>query len=140
MPTDKPKQNNITRLVLFDIDQTLISNGGAGRRALYKALQETVSMDLDCPEVANIRMSGKTDPQIVREFIAVSPIKQNSQSEDYYQKIIDKTLDLYLQFLPQEINNVAKTPKHFMHDGVVEILQLLEQDEENSTGTFDWQS
>jgi phosphoglycolate phosphatase len=134
MHRDKQKQNNTSRLVLFDIDQTLITHGGATRKAMYRALQETLPIDLTRPEISNIRMSGKTDPQIVREFIFASNIEQSGKEESYWQKIINQTLEFYLKFLPEEIDEVAKTPKYFMHDGVVEILQLLDHDERIALG------
>jgi phosphoglycolate phosphatase len=134
MHLDKSKQNNIKRLVLFDIDQTLISNGGAGRKALYRALQATMSIDLNRPEIADIRMSGKTDPQIVREFIKLSNLDQSQTSDTFWQKIISETIDHYLKFLPEEIDLVSSTPNYFMHNGVMEILQLLEKDEQIALG------
>jgi len=57
------------RLVLFDIDGTLLLSAGAGRRALLAALGPHVA----APEqVAGIRFDGKTDPQIVSELLAAS--------------------------------------------------------------------
>jgi len=57
------------RLVLFDIDGTLLSAGGVSRRALEVALR-------DCFDYASgfdgYDFSGKTDPQIVRELLAAA--------------------------------------------------------------------
>ena len=48
------------RLVLFDIDGTILLSGGAGRRAITTALGEAVG---DVDAFAGIRFDGKTDPQ-----------------------------------------------------------------------------
>lgn len=54
------------RLVLFDIDGTLLSAGKASRRALVLALTEVFG---SAGPVDAYEYSGKTDPQIVRELM-----------------------------------------------------------------------
>lgn len=54
------------RLVLFDIDGTLLMTAGAGRRAIATALRDHVS---DPAAFERIRFDGKTDPQIMRELL-----------------------------------------------------------------------
>ena len=54
-----------TRLVLFDIDGTLLWTDGAGRRAIHRALIEVFG----ATGPADHRFDGKTDPQIVRELM-----------------------------------------------------------------------
>jgi phosphoglycolate phosphatase len=54
------------RLVLFDIDGTLLSAGGISARALSATLREAYGTEGDA---ANYDYSGKTDPQIVRELM-----------------------------------------------------------------------
>jgi phosphoglycolate phosphatase-like HAD superfamily hydrolase len=56
-----------TRLVLFDIDGTLLWSDGAGRRAIHRALSEIFGDT----GPADHRFDGKTDPQIVRELMHV---------------------------------------------------------------------
>ena len=55
-----------SRLVLFDIDGTLLSAGGASARALEAALVETFGT---AGPSAGYDYSGKTDPQIVRDLM-----------------------------------------------------------------------
>ncbi|HEX8154313.1 MAG TPA: haloacid dehalogenase-like hydrolase [Thermoanaerobaculia bacterium] len=50
------------RLVLFDIDGTLITDGGAAREAFADALHEVYGYDRD--HLAHYDFSGRTDPQI----------------------------------------------------------------------------
>jgi phosphoglycolate phosphatase-like HAD superfamily hydrolase len=54
------------RLVLFDIDATLLLTAGAGRRAITAALAEQVD---DISAFQHVRFDGKTDPQIISEML-----------------------------------------------------------------------
>ena len=55
------------RLLLFDIDGTLVRAGPIGGAVFNRAIEAVLG------EVPNgrVRMSGKTDPQIVREYLAL---------------------------------------------------------------------
>ncbi|HZU79776.1 MAG TPA: haloacid dehalogenase-like hydrolase [Acidimicrobiales bacterium] len=53
------------RLVLWDIDGTLVSCGGAAREALETGAAIAAGLD----QVPDVVMSGKTDPQIVLEIL-----------------------------------------------------------------------
>ncbi len=57
------------RLVLFDIDGTLLSAGGISARALAATLHETFGTE---GASASYDYSGKTDPQIVRELMGAA--------------------------------------------------------------------
>ncbi len=57
------------RLVLFDIDGTLLLTAGAGRRAITRALAELVG---DVTAFERVRFDGKTDPQIVAELLVAA--------------------------------------------------------------------
>ncbi len=54
-------------IILFDIDGTLISAHGAGRRAFERALRETVDLG---EGLSGIALDGKTDPLILDEAYA----------------------------------------------------------------------
>jgi phosphoglycolate phosphatase-like HAD superfamily hydrolase len=54
------------RLVLFDIDGTLLWTDGAGRRAIHRALLAEAGTS---GPIDTYRFDGKTDPQIVRELL-----------------------------------------------------------------------
>lgn len=53
------------RIALFDIDGTILLAHGAGRRAMERALHESVGS----PGPGGQHYAGKTDPQIVREAL-----------------------------------------------------------------------
>jgi phosphoglycolate phosphatase len=56
----------IRRLLLWDVDGTLLHTGGVGAVIFDEALEVVVGLR---PEF-RLRMSGKTDPQIVREYLS----------------------------------------------------------------------
>lgn len=68
----------ISKIILFDIDGTIILTKGAGRRVLEEAINYVFGRDLDA---SSIRFSGKTDPQIVREILEANGIKEPELSE-----------------------------------------------------------
>lgn len=55
------------RVVLFDIDNTLTTSGGAGRRALERAVAEVAGVPFRAPRVP---FHGRTDPAILRDILA----------------------------------------------------------------------
>ena len=59
----------MTRLVLFDIDGTILLSAGAGRRAILAAVSREYG---DCDAWGSIRFDGKTDPQILMEMLAAA--------------------------------------------------------------------
>jgi phosphoglycolate phosphatase-like HAD superfamily hydrolase len=59
----------MTRLVLFDIDGTILLSAGAGRRAILAALEREYG---SCDAWGEIRFDGKTDPQILGELLSAA--------------------------------------------------------------------
>jgi phosphoglycolate phosphatase len=56
----------VKRLILFDIDGTLLTAQGAPRRAFHRAMLEVYGT---AGPIATHRFDGKTDPQIARELL-----------------------------------------------------------------------
>lgn len=54
------------RLVLFDIDGTLLDSGGAGKRAFHAAMVEVFGTT---GPIEGYSFAGRTDPQIARELL-----------------------------------------------------------------------
>ncbi len=102
------------RLVLFDIDETMISSDGAGRRAIARALADMYGID---PSKVTLRMSGKTDPQILSEILKAAGMDEAEIKQNF-----DEMFELYISILQDEVN---KTNRYIVHPGVVELLDKL---------------
>ena len=68
----------IRRLVLWDVDGTLLRAGDIGAAVFDDAIAEVVG---ERPP-ARIRMSGKTDPLIVREYLAMMGVEESPELID----------------------------------------------------------
>jgi phosphoglycolate phosphatase len=108
-----------TRLVLFDIDETLTHSDGVGRRAVSGALAKLFNIP---PEAAKVFMSGKTDPQILEEIMTNAGM---SQSE--YEKRLPEFTEIYLKALERELESATST--FHLHEGVIELINDLNRHE-----------
>jgi phosphoglycolate phosphatase-like HAD superfamily hydrolase len=99
------------RLVLFDIDGTLIDSGGAGIRSLDLALKELFDIDNG---FEGISMAGKTDSQIIKEGL----LKHNLTLDGS----ISAVMNAYLKHLRHEILNNRKHVK----PGIYEVLEKMQ--------------
>jgi phosphoglycolate phosphatase len=103
------------RLVLFDIDGTLLWTDGAGRRAIHRALRE--ELDVDVPD--GYRFDGKTDPQIVRELV-----RMRGSDERSLEGRIEELLAIYARYLQEELTAEGHVAEPL--PGVVDLLDALE--------------
>lgn len=100
----------MTTVALFDIDGTLMTTGGAGRRAMRAAFGEVV----DAPHALDdVKLGGKTDPMILREGLEVI-------GRAYDAALVEQILERYLERLEAE---VARSPGYHVFDGVHTILE-----------------
>jgi len=104
------------RLVLFDIDGTILLSGGAGRRAITAALSEAVG---DVHAFSGIRFDGKTDPQIVGELLAAA-----GHERPHDEARVAELCERYVTLLEQELQGGA--PGTVVMPGVPELLDRLE--------------
>ena len=105
------------RLVLFDIDGTLLSAGRAARDSVLASLRQVYGWeaDPDAPRHGKYDFSGKTDPQIVRELVSESVGCDRCEAE------LPRALDLYLEELRRRLTPEAVVPK----PGIAELLRRL---------------
>ena len=99
------------RLLLFDIDGTLIHSGGAGVEALKRALKERFEIEDD---LHDIDFAGMTDSGIVTNILNKHGIPATAEN-------IAAFLDSYVHFLPSELPR----RKGNLLPGVLELLQKL---------------
>ena len=99
------------KLILFDIDGTLVSMGGAGTKAMNLAFNELFSIGNAFKEIP---MAGKTDIQIMKEGLKL-------HSLPYMDGNVDKMINGYLKFLRKEVNN----PLKHLKPGIKNSLELF---------------
>ncbi|MBI4503877.1 MAG: HAD family hydrolase [Gemmatimonadetes bacterium] len=105
------------KLVLFDIDGTILWTDGAGRRAIREAL--LAEMGTAGPIDQGYRLDGKTDPQIVRELMTAAG-HPNAESEDHVSRICRR----YVEVLARELQVTRDRTRLF--PGIVPLLGELE--------------
>ncbi len=103
------------KLVLFDIDGTILWSDGAGRRAMTSALTEIFGT----AGPTDYRYDGKTDPQIVRDLMRFA-----GHSDEYIDAHLSRLLECYVTGLTAELAESACRPRLF--PGVSELLDTLE--------------
>ena len=65
-------------LLLWDVDGTLLRAGGLGREPFQLAVASVLATgDLDPMLHERVQMSGKTDPQIARELLALASVSED---------------------------------------------------------------
>lgn len=106
------------RLVLFDIDGTLLRSGGIGRRSMEHALSEKLGF----AGSTDYHYDGKTDRQIVRDLLRLEGF-----AEDDIDHRMDDLIETYLSRLDHEVATQERTV--LVLDGVLPLLDALERQE-----------
>jgi len=103
------------KLVLFDIDGTILWSDGAGRRAMTEALTKVFGG----AGPTDYHYDGKTDPQIVRDLMRAS-----GHTDETIDERIAPLMERYLGGLEREL---ASGRRARVFDGVRELLDRLEE-------------
>ena len=104
------------KIVLFDIDGTLIKAGGAGARGLNKAVKEMCGVDKICDKFS---LQGATD----KENFAVA-FKHACGKKPTVKQFRELELK-YLGFLPAEVKRSLKSGNYSKLNGVEKLLVML---------------
>src|SRR4051812_34245298 len=99
------------KLVLFDIDGTLLTSGGAGERALRRGFRERFGIDDD---LATVEIAGRTDSGIARRMLAAHDLPETPEN-------LAAFFDGYLHFLARELPVSAGG----LLPGIVALLEAL---------------
>lgn len=102
------------KVVLFDIDGTLMLSGGAGARALTRALGEVFGLT---DPLTGVRLNGQTDPQIV-----LDALERAGKKDAAHPERLDTVTERYLEYLAGEIHHSEKAR---VLPGVVALLDAL---------------
>ena len=99
------------KLLLFDIDGTLLTSGGAGERALRLGFRDRFGIDDD---LSKVEIAGRTDSGIVRHMLASHRLPETPEN-------IAAFFDGYLHHLAREI---PRTPGRLL-PGILPLLEAL---------------
>ena len=105
------------KLVLFDIDGTIMLSAGAGSRAVRRALEEVFGS----PGPEKHRFDGKTDPQIVRELMSIA-----GHGDEHIEARMPALFARYLAYLEVELRVSAAAGGIRVMPGIFELLDTLE--------------
>ncbi len=100
-----------TTLLLFDIDGTLLTSGGAGERALKLALKDRFGCDDD---LATVEIAGKTDSGIALRIFENHGIEATAEN-------LRAFYDGYLHYLALELPGTTGR----LLPGIVDLLEAL---------------
>ncbi len=104
------------KLVLFDIDGTILLTAGAGRRAIVAAISEEVG---DSSALHDVRFDGKTDPQIVAELLEAAGVRGPHQAGR-----VKALCARYVELLERELQR--PTSRTTLMPGVLPLFDRLE--------------
>jgi phosphoglycolate phosphatase len=109
--------NQPTRLILWDVDGTLVFAGGVAGKAFSTAVASVLGKD---PGEHGVSMSGKTDPQIALEILGTLALSSDEA---------ERELPMVLAELERELEaaeQIVRETGH-VHPGVRELLSRLHQ-------------
>lgn len=102
------------RLVLFDVDGTLLSASGAGRRAMHRAFLDVYGT---AGPIDGYDFHGKTDPQIVRDLLAAAGLASPAIAAREGQ-----FFSRYLEHLEAELGDGQRVT---LYPGVAAVVEAL---------------
>ena len=108
------------RLYLFDVDGTLVSTRGAGRRAIGRALLEVFGAT---GPYETYDMRGKTDLRIVFDLTGAAEIPERVVAER-----LDRFFSRYVETLEAELHGVDLLP------GISELVRRLNESPDSLVG------
>jgi phosphoglycolate phosphatase len=111
VPVDAP-----IKAILFDIDGTLLTTGGAGAVAWSKAFVDVHNTPVDIEKVTE---SGMTDADVAAASLKSILEREPTQSE------IDAVTELYLGYLPAA---VTASQKYTLTPGIIPLLERLQEE------------
>jgi phosphoglycolate phosphatase-like HAD superfamily hydrolase len=99
------------KLLLFDIDGTILHTHGVGRRSVERVLSDLLDRPIDTQPIS---FSGKTDPQILREVLELHGLQATPE-------LLDDVLDAYIDQMETNLPSARVT----LLDGVSDLIAHL---------------
>lgn len=104
------------KILLFDLDGTLVRAGGAGRRALNRAVQNVFRVRKDCGELS---LAGKTDlvnfAEAIRNAVGRKPTRRD----------VDRVHEEYIRVLPHFVRVARRAKRYELTAGIEGLLKAL---------------
>ncbi len=108
------------KVLLFDIDGTLIRGGGAGRKALNKAAHVLYGRKHACSELS---LAGRTDLYNFGATYKYATGKKPTRAA------VEKLHQAYLEHLPYYVKSAIRTKTYHIPAGLKTLLKHLSRDE-----------
>lgn len=99
------------KLILFDIDGTLIGSGGAGSEAMNRTLKEMTGISNG---FSHVNCAGKTDPQIIREGAASHGIEPH-----------ERFMTDFFAIYPRHLEVTVRERRGHVKPGVRDLLESI---------------
>ncbi len=106
------------KLILFDIDGTILTTPGAGRKAVEQALSDVARRAI---ATRGVTFSGKTDRQIIREVL-----RHNDLPERDVDALLDRAVEAYTEAMHALLQGHHIT----VFDGLPALLERLRQSDD----------
>ena len=110
------------KLVLFDLDGTLVDAGGCGCRALVRAMKDLYGVT---PNFEHALISGRTD---LDNFSLVYGLIKKGKKPTAAE--LKKMRAKYLELLPKEVQASVRLKKYKLVPGIKKFLEVLAKDKE----------
>ncbi len=114
------------KIVLFDIDGTLLNAGRGPVRAILRAMEEVYGVEDLLSLKGKYAFAGKTDPEIVRDLLLLKGCSPEAVESGF-----EKVFDLYIHYLRQFM---AEDDSAYLHPGVLRLVRELKDRREVNTG------
>jgi phosphoglycolate phosphatase len=105
------------RIVLFDIDGTLLHAGRTPARAILRAIEEVYGVKDLMPPRGQYSFAGKTDPEIVRDLLE----RKGYTGEDVTEGL-DEVFERYVSYLGALVSDGSDA---YLHPGILVLIQRL---------------
>jgi phosphoglycolate phosphatase-like HAD superfamily hydrolase len=113
------------KLLLFDLDGTLLRAGGAGRKALSRAVRALYGVPVDC---LRMDLAGSTDLGILRDLVSQATGRRATRRE------VERLKTEYLRRLPRLVQAARRSGRYELTPGIRRLLSRLSREEELCIG------